>query len=58
MATPTLSTFFKTPGGVLRGSGGARHVPEAELLRTGNKNFDRKSRFFYGNLKIIGGTFP
>ena len=42
--------FFKTSGGVLRSSRGAVHVPEAERCVSGNKIFDRKSRFFYGNV--------
>ena len=46
--------FFKTSVGVLRGSRGVRHVPEAEKYEAGYENFDRKSRFFYGNLKNIG----
>ena len=42
--------FFKTSVGVLRGSRGVRHVPEAERDRAGNENFDRKSRFSLGNV--------
>ena len=46
--------FFKTSGGVLRSSRGDIYIPEAETLVSGNKIFDRKSRFSLGNLKNIG----
>ena len=42
--------FFKTSGGVLRSSRGDIYIPEAESYVSGNKIFDRKSRFFYGNV--------
>ena len=46
--------FFKTSGGVLRGSRGVIHDPEAESDESGYKMFDRKSRFSLENLKNIG----
>ena len=44
-------SFFLTPVGVLRSSGGDRHVPEAERNVESYKNFDLKSRFFFGKVK-------
>ena len=42
--------FFETSGGVLRGSRGVRHVPEAESYEAGYKILDQKSRFSLGNV--------
>ena len=47
-------SFFLTPVGVLKSSGGDRHVPEAERNRKSYKNFDLKSRIFFGKVKLFG----
>jgi len=43
-------SFFLTPVGVLKSSGGNRHVPEAERDAESYKNFDLKSRLFFGKV--------